>query len=287
MFRCSLILFVLVLCSCGEAHSPAASKSKSKSKSVKVQPPLADAPKQDWPGPTITVSTAKEFIKAVGNDRTILFKPGEYILSSVPDSQMDHIRWDPTTAGKTVTIRNVKNLRLKASGKVRLIVRPYSVFVLNFDNVDNCELDGFILGHAPKKGGCESGVVGMTNCRNVKFLNCDLFGCGTEGLTISKCESISFNKLIIRDCTSGIMTIKGCKQIQFTDSVFKNNEDYWGVQLYDSRSIDFTGCHFENNRSRKPLFNAVSTSAVKISDCKFSGNKVPSRTNKSSAFTNQ
>ena len=235
---------------------------------------------------TITVSTAQQFIDAVGSNRTITFEPGEYILSSVPDRHMDYVRWDPTTAGKTVTIRNVQNLRLESPGpdKVRLIVRPYSVFVLNFDNVTDCEIDGFTLGHAPEKGGCESGVMGIANSKDVRIRDCDLFGCGTEGLTIENCQRIRVERSTVRDCTSSIMTIEGSKDLQFTDCTFRENGWYRGVQIHDSAKVSFERCVFKENRAEKPLLNAVSASAVRIVDCEFSDNKAPSLTNDSSAF---
>lgn len=233
----------------------------------------------------VQVSTAEELIVAIGPNRTIELSPGEYVLSDVKDRYMDFIRWDPTTAGKTVTIRKVQNLRIVGVGKepVRLIVRPYSVFVLNFEDCKNVSLENLVLGHAPQEGGCESGVVGATRCSQLRLSKCDLFGSGTEGLTLREVEDFEFEESVIRDCTYGIMTVESCKRLRFSDSRFVKNEQFWAVQMHDSKGVGFVNCVFQDNMADGPLFNVESCGEIRIKGGEVKDNQVKSMTNNTEA----
>ena len=230
-------------------------------KTTRTTTPVAEA--------RVKVSTAEEFVVAIGSDRTIELAPGEYVLSDVKDRYMDFVRWDPTTAGKTVTIRKVQNLRILSAGKepVRLIARPYSVFVLNFEDCNNVSLENLVLGHAPQKGGCESGVVGATRCSGLNLRKCDLFGSGTEGLTLREVEDFAFEESIIRDCTYGIMTIESCKRLRFSGSKFIRNKKYWGVNVHDTQVVYFRDCLFQGNEAAVTLFTVLSSDEVKFEAC--------------------
>ena len=124
---------------------------------------------------------------------------------------MDSIRWDPEFDGKTITIRNVKNLKIVGRHGMfpppRILARPRYAYVLNFEECNNIKLENLILGHSPNPGHCTSGVIGATNCANLTLDHCDLFGCGTEGLTLTNVQDMTFHNSTIRDCTYGIMTI--------------------------------------------------------------------------------
>lgn len=216
--------------------------------------------------PPIKVSTADELIKAIGPNRTIELAPGEYILSAVQDRQMDFVRWDEKSDGKSITIRKVEKLRLVGAGEKPsgLTVRPRDAFVLNFEDCKDIILENLVLGHAPELGECDSGVLGAKRCTGLKIRKCDLFGCGTEGLTLKSVEDFSFDDSVIRDCTYGIMTINGSKRLSFSGSKFTNNKEFWGVNFEDSRAVTFVNCVFKNNVAREPLFKTLSSSEIQV-----------------------
>jgi len=226
---------------------------------------------------TINVSSTEELVNAIGSNRTIHLAPGDYILSEVQDRHMDHIRWDPEYDGKTLTIRNVNNMKMIGSenGTVRLLVRPKYVYVLNFENCENTYLENLVLGHSPDSGYCTSGVLGATDSSHLILLNCDLFGCGTEGLTLKNVRDMKFHKSTVRDCTYGIMTMTECKNIRFTQSSFMRNKEYWGVNIQDTENVLFSACNFENNQAEgEALFSVVSSSNIQIQNCVFNNNNI-------------
>ena len=240
-------------------------------------------------GTTHDVKTAGELLGQIGPNRTIRLAAGDYILSDVEDRRMEYVRWDPEHDGKTVTIRNVDNLTLIGAkgGKTRLLVRPRYTYVLNFEKCRNVRLENVVMGHTPKTGYCTCGVLGVVECTGIKIVGCDLFGCGTEGMTLKKVRNMWCDKTIVRDCTYGIMTMSGCDDIRFTKSKFLRNREYRGVSIHDSRNVLFAGCRFEKNRAKgSPLIGAVSSSNIRLAECEFSGNEVKQLTNGSAVEIN-
>lgn len=199
---------------------------------------------------------------------------------------MDHVRWDPHFDGKTITIRNVKNLRIVGVGPepARLLVRPRYVFVLRFEDCQDVTVENLVLGHTPE-GVCDAGVVAATRCAGLTFRKADLFGCGTEGLTLEEVENFLFQDSIVRDCTYGIMTIEGCRDLRLEGSQFLRNREYWAVQIRDSRDVLFTNCRFVENEAGDPLFNVASSSAIRVKDGAAIDNRVPGITNNANAVT--
>ena len=223
----------------------------------------------------IQISTAEDFVKNIGPNRTLELAPGEYVISEVSDRCMDFVRWDPNFDGKTLTIRKVQGLRIVGKGDkpVRLIVRPRYVFVLNFENCKDIELENLVLGHSPEEGYCDSGVLGAANCENISIRKSELFGCGTEGLTLRGVRNLSFEDSVIRDCSYGIMTIQSCADLNFTGSRFIRNREYYGLNLHDSKGIVFDNCLFRENKVDGKLFQATSCSDIVVTGCEISENQ--------------
>lgn len=235
---------------------------------------------------TFDVGTPEELLTAIGSDRILRLTGKEYVLSDLQDRHMDHVRWDPEFDGMTFTIRNVSNLKLvgKSDEPARIIVRPRYAYVLNFENCTNVTLENLVLGHEPDKGHCTSGVIGATHCEDLKLLRCDLFGCGTEGLTLENVSGFRFDRSIIRECSYGILTIKSCRDLKFTRSQFFENEEYWGFQFHDTRDLLLDDCIIRDNLIKelpdnRSLFHVESCSNIQVRGGSIANNSVRELTN--------
>lgn len=226
----------------------------------------------------IKVATPEEFLLAVGSNRILHLTADEYAISSVKDRAMDFVRWEKVFDGLSITLRNVRNMSIVGAGQkpARLIVRPAYAFVLHFQDCENIELVNLVLGHAPERGACMNGVLGATSCTGLVVRKCDLFGCGTEGLTLNKVQSLRFEDSIIRDCSYGILSITSCRDLRFERSRFAGNEQYWGMNFNDSRDILFEKCTVENNTADDALLEVTSCSNIRFKEGAIRGNRARS-----------
>ncbi len=232
----------------------------------------------------ITVSTAQELADAIGSDRVIQLKPGEYDLSKVEQHYLENVYWQEEYDGSDVIIRKVQNLCIRASadgqGRPRIIVHPSYVHVLTFEDCRNIDIDGITMGHWPDAGFCTGGVLRVRKSANVKVSNCDLFGCGTEGLNLEDIDTIDVKNCSIYDCTSDLMTMVHCKSVTIEDTSFLRNLDmYGGINVEHCDKVAFNRCRIEGNSippaaGDSALFHINSSGDVVATDCVIRNNNV-------------
>jgi hypothetical protein len=224
----------------------------------------------------INVTTAQEFVDAIGPDR-VIHVMADINLSDATDRHHPHVRWDPKFDGLSLTIRDVGNLTIVGFGEMtqrKLLVRPRYAFVLNFENCRNVELQHLSLGHTPE-GTCDSGVIGASQTTDLRIVACDLFGCGTEALTLSDVRGVKVTDSTLRDCTYGIATLRACHDVLFQRTSMRGNREYHGLVILDCSHVRFEDCTIEDNQSGDPLFDVVSSDPVRFIGGAIRGNTAP------------
>ncbi len=226
------------------------------------------------------VSSRLEFLDAIGPNRTIVIAEGEIVITEcLPPDELgcypihhpnQYVDWEQEWDGVTLVISNVENLTIRGCGELAssLITEPRYAFVVEFTDCAGIVIENLVLGHSPG-GYCENGVLGFTDCRDINIDSCDIFGCGVVGLDLRETEGFRFSNSIIRDCTYGIMTCIDSSDLVFENSVFRENEEFWGVELRRCRDVTFLGCLFEDNIADfcKAFFNFDSCDNVILQDC--------------------
>jgi hypothetical protein len=285
----AILLSVLLLTAlAGCADKPAAAQGTAAGKPTATQAATGKSTAtQSAAGksPVIQVATAAEFVAAIGPNRTLELAPGDYDLTGVKDRKMDYVRWDKNFDGLTLTIRNLEGLKIvgRDAKPAHLIVHPRYVYVLNFENCKDVELAHLVLGHSPDEGYCDSGVLGATDCQRIHITDCDLFGCGTEGLTLKKVRSFTMDGSVVRDCSFGILTAEGCTDLRFSQTRFTGNREFYGVTLHDTEKVLFDKCIFSGNSAGEALFTAISCTGIVVRECIFTDNRFKQLTNNSAA----
>lgn len=188
----------------------------------------------------INVSTEKQFLDALGSNKTIVIQKS-INLSSIIDYQLK------LSGYKNLTIKGVKP-------SIRLGVSKGENLVLEFDSCENISISNLILGHEEVLW-CGAGVLRFDNCKGVSISSCDIYGCGyygiemwytdnfvcansnihdcwTEMLDISHSNNITFKNTTIKDSACGtIMYVSSSNQVQFESCTLiqstKNSNDHW------------------------------------------------------------
>lgn len=220
----------------------------------------------------IVVHNGLEFIKALGSDRTIVIAKGaeinltdeilngkpeelgikdiEISINSSADTKNGVLTYQNVYDGKELHISYMKNLTIEGEGDTRSIikVRPRYSYIFSFDNCKDITLRNLELGHTDG-GYCLGGVLNFINTKGIRIESCDLYGCGTEGITATDCMNLDCYYSIIRDCSYSIMTIKNVKgQLNFVECQFLRNKEY--SLINGDKNCDpmhFTNCVFKDN----------------------------------------
>lgn len=212
---------------------------------------LGAAPKK-----TINVDNATDFINALGSDRTIVVT--DYIELTPALREMSNklykrpgntpqIYVNENFDGPGLVLSHLTNLSIVSGDDVvTIVVEPRYVNVFTFIGCSDIELKGLTLGHT-EEGYCDEGVLGFTDCTNVSVKECDLFGCGTEGIALSNVKNFAMTGSKIRDCSYHIMHVSESTNIVFDGCQFFRNREFTLCNISSSDTVLFNNCIFANN----------------------------------------
>ena len=208
-----------------------------------------------------TVSTAEEFIDAVGSYREIYLRPGDYILDELVEKEHGHVKW-----GWGITLHNVEHLKIiggQGDRPVRLLVRDRLQDVLKIEDSKSLLIENIVMGHAEAldaQDECGGGVLDIQRTLDVIISNTVLYGTGFSGLRLDQVNGLMFLNSTVKECIGGPVELYNSKNIFFENSRFLNNHGvslHFLIQIQDSLNIQFTNCLIENNSMAQDWANAL------------------------------
>ena len=222
------------------------------------------------------VSSTKDFIKALGSHRVIRVAPGDYNLTKFAHVKNPRVEWTDTYDGVELKLHNIENLTIEGTGEEpsRILVTPLYSTVLTFYDAKKITLKNLSLGHSPYKGQCAGNVLELNDCRDIVLRNVDLFGCGTEGLSLENVKNLTMERSVIRECTTGIMTLDKCQDIRFKDCQFKDCEEFDLITILGCKEVSILSSVISGNRSGYKLFNIRRSEDVIFEGLTLRDNKV-------------
>lgn len=238
----------------------------------------------------VTVSNSKELAQNIAPNTKIVLKAGDYNLLEPKVLDNKYIQYNQVFDGYEIVIKDVNNFTIEAEkgAKVNLLIDPRYAYVMHFINSNNINISGIVAGHYPDKGECVGGVFRFEDCKDIQIDNSELFGCGTEGLTLDNVDELQFTNSTIRDCSYGIMTINNSTNIDFNNSTFKDNEQFDLINILHS-DANFEKCTIINNKIlsnySQYLFNLDIYSKVYVSDSTIENNLAKTLTNEKNNIT--
>lgn len=232
----------------------------------------------------IRVTTAQEFINAIGDNREIIICNPEGLILTPAISEMletkklkqfDYetrarqvgIFGDYETDGPQLVISGIKGLTITSatSDRSTIEVMPRYTYVLSFISCQDITFKNLLLGHT-YEGVCSNGVLGFDDCTNIRIENCGLYGCGTEGILARKTNNLLMTDSEIFGCSYSILHLYGCNKCEFKNCYFYENKEYDLVGVDDGcTEILFNRCSFVGNKGI--LFNFSDPSCVRLLNC--------------------
>lgn len=205
----------------------------------------------------VYAGTAAELQQAVKSNTKIVLEGKNYIFD------------------RTISIENIENLTIEGNAATKILTSSSMIEVIQIVSSNGITLKGFTAGHE-QKGDCDAGVLSINNS-SVTVDACDLFGCGTDGITIID-SSIAVSKTTIRDCSRNIVNSFD-SQATFEDCTFSGNgyikspENAIGVKSIrgetETSTLTFSNCKFLNNKNSSLVNESAN---VTFTDCTFTGN---------------
>jgi hypothetical protein len=224
------------------------------------------------PDALFAVGTVEELVDAIGPNRILELKPGSYVLSEVSGRATEYVRWEEEHDGSAIVIHDVCGLTIRGLSQAKILTSPRYADVIAFENCLRVNLFGLAIGHAPR-GYCTGGVLRVSGGAIFTIAACELFGCGTEGVSLQDVSEFTMQNSEIFDCTYGIASIVSAFRVSFRNCTFRNNGDIYGVVVWNSDYVDFYNCDINSNACDGPLFDVKSSFAVTINQGSIHANR--------------
>jgi len=230
----------------------------------------------------VSVTSTLEFLEAIAPGMTIYIEMNEIdpiiFTNDYPDAISEYCSFEYAYDGQQLVIHDLEGLTIIGPEQLRArLLSPYVyTSVIQFRNCKDISLQWLNCGHEVE-GYCTGGVLAFENCHGVEINNCDLWGCGIEGLTIIESSGITCSQTTIRDCSYSIMSIYNSRDISFQDCLMHDNREFEQLNFTDSQQVRFSNCAIWNNStSGYYSSNLISArrSEITFSQCAIFNNSV-------------
>lgn len=198
---------------------------------------------------TVTVSNVEDFLGAIGPNRDVRLRAGDYKLLNARDygqpTKSPYYSWEPVFDGYQLVIHNVQNLSIRGEiGKeTQILAAPRYANVLYFRNSSNLWLQDLTVGHSPQEGYCSGGVLHFENCRQVDGGSLYLFGCGSVAVTAQGSKNLTVHSSDLYDCTYNALT------------------------MYNSSDVLVDSCHIYDMNCLGPLVELKGCTGATVQNC--------------------
>ncbi|HOT60542.1 MAG TPA: right-handed parallel beta-helix repeat-containing protein, partial [Spirochaetales bacterium] len=222
-----------------------------------------------WAQQTITVSTVKDFIKAIGPNRVIELKTGTYNLEEGYKTTNQYIAWETKGNARELVIQNVKNLKIIGNNAVIAANSAYCE-VIKIKKSSNIIIQDVTMVHTVTSP-CMAGVLFLDEVQELTLNNCNFEGSGAVGITVKNSQSIYVTEGYIAHCTDGLIQVLNSSDCGFYMVSFYENYDL-GTALYaeDIESLFFDSCQFYDNSGAS--FITMTGEDINFIACDFSEN---------------
>ncbi len=212
----------------------------------------------------VTVSTVEEMMDAIRDRATVLLAPGTYNVTEWITSagEEDLGIWARSTQPHNaqglydsgfddqpeLTVAGMRQLTIASADPKHpalIVCEPRYSNVIAFFNCKELTLRDLIVGHTPEPGFCTGAVLKLSNCSASRLEGCELYGCGTYGVTAENSWDLRLSRCEIRDCTYGCLDFRYVSDAFVSDTKFHDCEGYTNF-CFSGSIVEFTGCDFRN-----------------------------------------
>ena len=239
---------------------------------------------ENIPEEHIVVHDVDELLAAIGSDRVIQLTDGEYNLTKAAgygsDYATEHLSWSNCGDGYELHISDVHNLYIVGHDtKSSVVTEPRYANVMVFDWCSDVNIVSLTAGHTVAPGFCAGGVLYFRNSENMYVSGCDLYGCGTVGISAVNCSSVIAMNTTIRECTNGALEAFGSYDVRFlggrvVDCGLKSdNGAYYLFDVQTSTGFVIFNTEISGNRAQVLLHSSGSLE-VQMRGCDVHDNRI-------------
>jgi hypothetical protein len=195
----------------------------------------------------VEVSSAMDLARAIQQHAKNIKIFGRINLSSINYEEAPYLFGDYSTLDEdspeglyygsdAIYFNKISGLNIMGSGNdAEILTQNADCTVLSFIGCNDLTLENLWIGH-DVTGSCDSGVLGLVDCKGVSINRCQLYGCGTDAINAINCEGMEVSNTLMDHCSDAAFWIQDC-MVKFTHCEFMGI----GGQLFNAATEECAG----------------------------------------------
>ncbi len=201
---------------------------------------------QAKPSQPVTVSDAKQLINAIGPDKTIVLKKGDYRLSSAYGIKTNYVSWNDGDDGKELSLSKLQNLTIRGADGAKILSEAGLSSILGVYDSKNITFDNIRFVRVPKKGSdAGAGSLYAESVQGLTLDRCSFEGPTTIAVELWECSKVVIRRTEISGATSGALSASYTQGLEVGSSRISSCEGYPLLYLEESDDVLFKGSNFE------------------------------------------
>jgi hypothetical protein len=251
-------------------------RSRGPATALAIALALAAATAQAQASKTFNVSDAAQLLKAIGPDRTVVLKKGDYKLSSAYSFTSDYVSWNEGDDGSELALSGLKNLTVRGADGARIVSDAAYSSILGLYESSGITFDN--VAFARSKDAAADPGAGSLYAEAVDGLTVDRcsFEAGTTvAIELWECSDVKIKRAKIAGAISGAISASYGDGIEVADSTVSGCEGYPLVYLEETNGVLFKSTKFLDNSGGNFIeiyAEEVDAESIAFMSCGFSGN---------------
>jgi hypothetical protein len=230
---------------------------------------------QSKPSQSISVSDARQLVDAIGPDRTIVLKKGDYLLSTAYEMKTAYVSWND---GKELSLANLRNLTIRGAEGARILSDSNLSAIIGIYDSSNVTFDDIRFVRLLKTGSdVGAGSVYAESVQGLTLDRCSFEGPTTIAIELWKCVDATIRRSLVSGAVSRALSASYTRGLELGASRVSNCEGHPLIYLRSSDNVSIKGTAFEGSTGGNFIeiyAESGSVEAVRFEGSSFRGNQV-------------
>ncbi len=197
---------------------------------------------------TYNVSDMVQFLKAVGPDRTIVLRKGDYKLSSAYSVTSEYIYWYDGDNGKGLELSGLKNLTIRGADGARIVSDASMSTILTVSESQGITIDNIVFTRTSAAGkDAGAGSFYASSVKNLVLDRCSFEGGTATAIELYECTAVKIRRTSISGAYAGAVCVSCSKDVEITGATVDGCEGYPLIYVEESGPVTFESSIFTSN----------------------------------------
>lgn len=225
----------------------------------------------------MNVSNATELLKAIGPNRVIQLKKGEYLLSSAYGVKSKYVEWIDADDGKELSLSDLSGMTIKGVAGSRIVVDSPSAYYLDLQNSSQVSFENLVFVRKVEEDAeISAGGIYVENSTDVSLARLSFEGPSGYPLELSDSSGVTIQGCRLSSGQYGAIYAGSCSDVSVEDTEISDNEGYPLISLEECSYWDFSNCRVTGNYGMTLMeiyAESGEAESITFTGCDFSGNE--------------